>query len=158
MNPHRRAARLRHPQLNLAPGERIARFLIENQIVRHEMNGILHALGLGLIGLEQSLGIRLKVDAHFALGCDVARLRVVAEVVAVDLVVAAGVAAIQRDGDVVQLSPPPVLNCTALLACTVNSVRPCSDFETLNPSAVCWMFRFIFAGICLKTSRACLRR
>src|SRR2546425_4449128 len=50
---------------------------------------------------------------------------------------------------------PPCLNWTALLARTVNIVRPCSEREIVNSCALCWTSYPIFLGTPFKALRTC---
>src|SRR6266571_4867082 len=50
---------------------------------------------------------------------------------------------------------PPCLNWTALLARTVNIVRPCSEREMVNSCALCWTSYPIFLGTAFRALRTC---
>ena len=67
-----------------------------------EVDGILEFLGSSLVGPGQAGRIGLQIDLHLAVSGDVARFLVIGEVVAVDLVEAGGIAAVENDADVVQ--------------------------------------------------------
>ena len=94
---------LRRAELHTRVRSSVARISVENQIAGFQVNRIFQRLGYGLIGTGQPAGICHQVNLHIALGRDVAAARVVGEIVAVDLVVAGRIAAVENDVDVVQL-------------------------------------------------------
>src|SRR5215472_6597639 len=70
------------------------------------MNGILQFLGSTLIGIQNTFRIRLQINLHFALGSHITRRRIVVERLSVNLIVAARIAAVERDGYIMQLGVP----------------------------------------------------
>ncbi len=66
------------------------------------MDRVLEFLWRGLIGTGKAGRVGDKVDLDIPLGRDVSGLLVVGKVIAIDLVEAGGVAAIEHDADVVQ--------------------------------------------------------
>src|SRR5215813_8417746 len=67
------------------------------------MNRVLQLLRRRLIGANRPLCVGLKVDVNLALGYDIARLRVIFKVAAVDLVEAVGFTAVDDDVYVLEL-------------------------------------------------------
>ena len=94
---------LRCAEIDARLGGSVSAFLVEDQIAGFEVDGILEFLWSRLVGRGYPAGVGLQVDLHFSSGRDVARLRIVGEVVAINLVEAGGIAAVEDDVDVVQL-------------------------------------------------------
>src|SRR6266851_1388242 len=69
------------------------------------MDGILEFLGSALVRTSKSGRVGLEIDLNIAAGRDVAGLLVVVEVVAVNLVEAGGIAAVENNTHVVQFGP-----------------------------------------------------
>jgi len=67
----------------------VAGFLVKDEATRDQMDGVFQFTGRRLIGLENPLRVGLEINAHFSLGNDIAALRVVFKVVALDAIVAA---------------------------------------------------------------------
>src|SRR5271169_1222051 len=70
------------------------------------MDWILEFFGRGLIGTGEARRVSDKINLHIALGGDFAGFLIVREVVAVNLIETRRIAAIEQNGDVVQLGPP----------------------------------------------------
>ena len=68
-----------------------------------QVNWVLELFGRGLIGTGEACRIGYEIDLHVAFGGDVAGFLIVGKIVAVDLVEAGGIAAVENDADVVQL-------------------------------------------------------
>ena len=67
------------------------------------MDWILEFLRRGLIGAGDARRVGHQIDLHLALGDDLAGLLVESEIIAVNLIEARGIAAVQHNADVVQL-------------------------------------------------------
>jgi len=67
-------------------GVGLSGLLVKCQRVGGDVNRVLQFLRLGLIGLRGTLSVTLQIDVHFANGIDVTALRIVGELLAVDLI------------------------------------------------------------------------
>ena len=136
-------------ELNFFPGDRVPRLLVKEQVRGGEVDRVFQLLRRCLVGMNDAFRIGFQVHLDLALADYVAGLRIVFKIRAVDLVEAAGIAPVQRDGDVMQFGVSACLYCTALLASILNMVCPCSERETVKPLALCWISIPIFAGTSL---------
>ena len=80
-----------------------AAVFVEDQVAGLQMDGILEFFWSGLIGTGEARWVRYQIDLHIAFGSDVAGFLVIGKIVAVDLVEARGIPAVEHDADVVQL-------------------------------------------------------
>ena len=96
------AGGLRRAKFDLRIGRRVSGFAVEYQISRLQVNRILQFLGRGLISAGEARRVRHQIDLYVAFGGDVAGFLVVGKIVAVNLVEARGIAAVEHDADVVQ--------------------------------------------------------
>jgi hypothetical protein len=94
---------LRRSKFDPGSGHGVSAVLVKNQIVGLQVDRILHFFRCGLIRTGEARRVGHKIDLHVAFGGDVARLLVEGKIVAIDLIEARGVAAIEQDADVVQL-------------------------------------------------------
>jgi hypothetical protein len=67
------------------------------------VNRILQFLGRGLVRLLRTLGVSLEVDMHLTHGVDVARLRIVGELVAINLVITVVLAPVHDNMNIPQI-------------------------------------------------------
>ena len=83
--------------------------LVKEQVRGGQVDWIFQFPGRRLVGMNQAFRIGLKIHLDLALADDVAGLRIVFKIRAVDLVEAAGIASVKRDGDVVQFGASALL-------------------------------------------------
>ena len=93
---------LRRTKSTRALVDSIAALLVEDQVSGFEVDWILKFPGSALVRSGAARWIGLQIDLHLAVTGDVARFLVVGEVVAVNLIEAGGIAAVENDADVVQ--------------------------------------------------------
>src|SRR5580704_18770513 len=79
------------------------------------MNGILETTWGSLIGIGSASRVRLQVDLNLAFRGDIAGLRVIVEIGAGDTVIAAGIASIDGDRNIVQTGSPTLLELHRLV-------------------------------------------
>ena len=102
------AIALRHVEFHVLVGMRDPRFLVEGQAAGLYVDGILQLPGRTLIGLGRAAGIALEIDVDFTARHHRARLRIVFEVGAVNLVEAIRLPAVNHDVDVPKLGPAAI--------------------------------------------------
>src|SRR4051812_5285158 len=109
---HGRSAGLRDAELHLLFRRGIAALLVEDQPACDQVYRILQLFRCRLVWRAHALRVRLQIDLHFAFRDNISGLRVVLEIVSVDLIEAAGILSIKSDGDVAQfgVSALPVLH------------------------------------------------
>src|SRR6202011_919874 len=106
LNTHGPAAGLNSAELDSGIGERVATILVENQVGGLEVDGILEFFRSRLIRAGGPRRVSFKVDLHLAFGRDVARFRIVQEIIAGDLVETGSIATVENNVDLVQFSAP----------------------------------------------------
>src|ERR1700685_1148731 len=102
LHTHGPSRRLGRAEINPGIGGSVSAVLVEDQGFGLEVDGILEFLGSSLIGAGLTRRIGLQIDLDFTVSRDVARFLVVGEVVAINLVEAGGIAAVENNADVVQ--------------------------------------------------------
>ena len=89
--------------------DRVPCLLVKEQIRRDQVDRIFQFFGRRLVGMDQAFGVGFKIHLDFTLAHDIAGARIIFKIRAVDLIEAAGIAPVQRDGDVMQLDPSAFL-------------------------------------------------
>ncbi len=74
-----------------------------------EVDGIFQFFGRRLVGMKQAFRVGFEIHLDLTFADDVAGLRIVLKIGAVDLVEAGGIASVQRDRDIMQLGTPTLL-------------------------------------------------
>ena len=103
VRPFGRAAGLGGAKLHQFFGMRDARLLVEGQGAGHQVNRVLQLIGRGLVGLLRALGVPLKIDMHFANRGDIAVLRIVGELIAINLVIPVVLVPVHDDVNIAQI-------------------------------------------------------
>ncbi len=104
-----RAIGLGKAELNFVLGERVPRLLVKEQVGGGEVNWIFQLPGRCLVGMNDAFRVGFQIHLDLAFADDVAGLGIVFKIRAVDLIEAAGIAPVQRDGDVMQFGVSALL-------------------------------------------------
>ena len=104
-----RAVGLGKAELDLVPGNCVACLLVKEQVGGGQVDWIFQFPGRRLVGMNDAFRVGLQVHLNLAFANDIAGLGIIFKIRAVDLVEAAGIATIQRDGDVMQFGVPALL-------------------------------------------------
>src|SRR5271166_6831529 len=96
------AAGLRGAEVDSGSGRGVTGFAIEDQIAGFEVDGILQLLWSRLIGRGPAPGVGFEINLHVAPRGDVSGIWIVGEIVAVNLIEARGIAAVENNADIVQ--------------------------------------------------------
>ena len=137
--PVRRPSRLRQLEIHLAIALGHAGLLVEGHSHGRQMDGVFRRRRRrpGFVSPGFVACVSLQIDMNQALGNHLSGLLVIVKIVAGDLVEAVGLLAVHNDVHIVQCGVAARLNCVALEAWMVKSVRPPSLFDMVKPSLVC---------------------